>query len=623
MLKLQIIFAIIAATIGSGIAKENKLKDAADYAVKRNLLERSYPAYKSFRGLMHSGLMPAAIIDDKSRYDDLSSYFFVLLRPDGESSDDEETDETFRNDTLVIWLNGGPGCSSMTGLMAEMGPVGTPTFGPGVPSPNPAPLVKNKYAWTKKSAMLFVEQPGGVGFSTASKKWTGEKADERTEKNVASSFYAFLQNIYTVFGEDLATKKVYISGESYAGMYIPSIAHEIHLQNKRISYSPGTPGVADASVIARLDDKIYSSPKLRTIKIAGLAIGNGWIDAKLQGPTTIDFAWWHGMIDLQDRRNLQAQWDKCINEQILDSIEEPFHPFTTPDECGITTAVMKASGSTFMYDVTASDAYPAILDEGGTLSLFFNDPVVRTSLNAPSMDEQPHWSGCVPGAGRRRHLERTNQRELTVLDNDRPLSVVPYIAELLDDAKLDILFYNGDLDLACSSQSTELALDSMEWSGAEGWKDQNRAKWNRWTVDGQPAGHTKRFMNLQFLVVYNSGHFVPTNQPRRSLNMIGRFLDGKSLGDESLPSFETDDSTTISQTENSDDHQHNEDKYGNQIFSFLAGLGCFLLGVLVSHVATRTKRSTHRKVSQSTSSELQLVTEATPFFVDEENKTDD
>jgi carboxypeptidase C (cathepsin A) len=111
MLKLQIIFAIIAATIGSGIAKENKLKDAADYAVKRNLLERSYPAYKSFRGLMHSGLMPAAIIDDKSRYDDLSSYFFVLLRPDGESSDDEETDETFRNDTLVIWLNGGPGVS--------------------------------------------------------------------------------------------------------------------------------------------------------------------------------------------------------------------------------------------------------------------------------------------------------------------------------------------------------------------------------------------------------------------------------------------------------------------------------------------------------------------------------
>jgi hypothetical protein len=49
-------------------------------------------------------------------------------------------------------------------LITEMGPVGVPKFGPGIPAPNPlsvldAPLVENPYAWTKKSAMLFVEQP--------------------------------------------------------------------------------------------------------------------------------------------------------------------------------------------------------------------------------------------------------------------------------------------------------------------------------------------------------------------------------------------------------------------------------------------------------------------------------
>ena len=222
-------------------------------------------------------------------------------------------------------------------------------------------------------------------------------------------------------------------------------------------------------------------------------------------------------------------------------------------------------------------------------------------------------------------MEGTNQRELTVLDNDRPLSVVPFIAELLDDAHLDILMYNGDLDLACSPQSTELALDSMEWSGAEGWKDQNRAKWNRWTVDGQSAGHTKSFKNLQFLVVYNSGHFVPINQPRRSLNMIGRLLDGKILGNKSLPSFEKDENMTISShTENSDVQQQDEGSTGNHRFSFLAGLGCFILGVLVSLVVT-TKRSAHRKRNQSSSHPpmFQLVTESTPLCHDEENKSTD
>ena len=210
--------------------------------------------------------------------------------------------------------------------------------------------------------MLFVEQPGGVGFSTASKEWTGEKADERTENDVASSFYAFLQNIYAVFGDDLAKKELYISGESYAGMYIPSIAREIHLQNKRISDSLATPSVVDATVIHKVRDG--GTQISRIIPIRGLAIGNGWIDAKIQGPTTIDFAWWHGMIDLQDHRNLHIKWNECMNMQILDSSEKPFHPFTVPDECGITSAVMKASGSKFMYDVTSSDAYPAILDEG-------------------------------------------------------------------------------------------------------------------------------------------------------------------------------------------------------------------------------------------------------------------
>ena len=201
-----------------------------------------------------------------------------------------------------------------------------------------------------------------------------------------------------------------------------------------------------------------------------------------------------------------------------------------------------------------------------------------------------------------------------MLDNDRPLSVVPYIAELLDDAKIDILLYNGDLDLVCSSQSTELALESMEWSGREEWMDPDTTKWHQWTVDNQPAGHTKKFNNLQFVVVYNSGHFVPINQAQNALDMIGRFLDGKSLGDKELPTFpiqENKQPQQEPQVASTDDGQAAE---GTNIFSLptlLIALGGFLLGMLTSHFIS--KRSASRQFSSSSSSSPFPVTEATPL----------
>jgi len=473
--KLLFALGIIAVAPGNSATDAFQLKDAAEYEVKRDLLEEAYPAYKSFHGAMHSGLIPAALKDDKSSADgDFSSYFFWLFRPDAESVSDAEepTDESFRNDTLVIWFNGGPGCSSLMGLMAEMGPVGIQKFRPGIdPSENPAtamdaPLVANEFAWTKKSAMLFVEQPAGVGFSTASSEWAGEENEKRTEADVASAFYAFLQNLYTVFGDDLLEKKLYLTGESYAGMYIPSIGREINRQNKLVLSK----------------DEENRSPSLPVINLYGAAIGNGLIDAAIQWPSSIDFAWWHGMIDLQTYRSLHEKWNKCANDQILDSASKPFHPFTTPNECGIQNAIMEASGNKFLYEVTTNDVYASALVDGGAVHRFFNDPIVRESINAPSFQDYPHWLTCVPGSGRRRRLsegtDHDSSRKLTYMQNDKPLSVVSYIAELLDDAKLDILMYNGDFDLVCNAQGTEMSLESMAWSGQkDGWTQLLRSGW--------------------------------------------------------------------------------------------------------------------------------------------------
>ena len=155
-----------------------QLKDATDYEVNRKLLERNYPAFETFHGSMHAGLMPAALINDDDDVasghddddDDYSSYFFWLFQPLVDENDVNDTTTTttteFRNDTLLIWFNGGPGCSSLVGNMGENGPVGTAKFRPGIPrfdnhaTDIDAPLVENPFAWTKKSAVLYVDQPG-------------------------------------------------------------------------------------------------------------------------------------------------------------------------------------------------------------------------------------------------------------------------------------------------------------------------------------------------------------------------------------------------------------------------------------------------------------------------------
>jgi len=519
---LQLIFFTVAAatTNSRGVEAQIELPRQDDLKVKRHLLEKHHPAFKTFKGDMHAGLIPAVLDSADSSSDDFSSYMFWMFQPDVDAST-----ETFRSDTLVIWLNGGPGCSSFTGLLTENGPVTVPKFRAGIPSPNPAsgldaPLIENPYAWTKKSAMIFVEQPGGTGFSTASSQWTGEEADKRTQDDVAKDFYAFLQNLYTVFGEGLAEKKIYITGESYAGMYIPSIARGIYLGNKNLETKSSS-----------------SSSSLHFVDIRGVAIGNGWIDVDTQGPTAIDHAWWHGMIDLPTRRVLHERWNECITGMITDSSEMPFHSFTTPDECGIMSAVLQAAGNPFVYDVSTYDAYPSIVGDPGVIGDFFNNKDVQQAINVKQTE---YWQQCVPGSGRRRLLQDSplhRLRQLVMLDHDRR-SVLPWIAELLDDAKIDVLVYNGDLDLACTSQGTELSLEAMNWSGKEDWKDPQATKWYNWiNADQQPAGHAKKLKNLEFLVVYNSGHFVPVNQAEHALDMIGRLLDGKSFQDVELPRF--------------------------------------------------------------------------------------
>ncbi|KIJ20687.1 hypothetical protein PAXINDRAFT_6480 [Paxillus involutus ATCC 200175] len=107
-----------------------------------------------------------------------------------------------------IWLNGGPGSSSLVGLLFENGPIHIS---------NNYSLFENHYAWSTIADYVWIDQPVGVGFSTADSN--GYIYDE---DQMAADFMGFLENLVKVF-PSLAKRPLHLTGESYAGMYIPYI----------------------------------------------------------------------------------------------------------------------------------------------------------------------------------------------------------------------------------------------------------------------------------------------------------------------------------------------------------------------------------------------------------------
>lgn len=264
------------------------LKTPDSYLVEG--LEEIEPSFATFNGSMYAGMVPIEAPDESD-----SAYMFWFFAPDELEPDVE--------DTIVIWLNGGPGCTSFNaGLLFETAPVTTGTVEPGSCCIDKnAPLIPNPHAWTRATNMLYVEQPAGTGFSYGPMP--------KDEEELSAAMHSFLVNFLTIF-DDYANHRIYFVGESYAGMYVPSIAHYIYKANK----NPDTP---------------------MHINLAGIGLGNGLIDVTQQTTPMIDYAYFHGLIDSKQRQHFYNEWEHCYmpgKEDAMQPEPKPYHSFNVPDE---------------------------------------------------------------------------------------------------------------------------------------------------------------------------------------------------------------------------------------------------------------------------------------------------
>jgi vitellogenic carboxypeptidase-like protein len=140
---------------------------------------------------------------------------------------------------VLLWLQGGPGGSSLFGLFVENGPFYVT---------KDAQIMKRAVTWNSEYAMLYIDNPVGTGFSFTDND-SGYSTDEI---QVASNLFNCLEQFFTVFAE-YQKNEFYISGESYAGKYVPATAYHIHLAN------------------------MEPSTKIK-LNLKGILVGDGWTD---------------------------------------------------------------------------------------------------------------------------------------------------------------------------------------------------------------------------------------------------------------------------------------------------------------------------------------------------------
>ncbi|KAI1438476.1 Alpha/Beta hydrolase protein [Xylaria sp. CBS 124048] len=389
----------------------------------------------------------------------------------------------------IIWLNGGPGCSSEDGAMMEIGPYRMK---------DADNLQYNPGSWHEFANLLFVDNPVGTGYSYVDTNSYVHELDE-----MADQFVIFLEKWFSLFPE-YEHDDIYLAGESYAGQHIPYIARAMLDRNKRSDIS--TPW-----------------------NLEGLLIGNGWISPNEQYEAYLTFAFERGIVqkDSDLAVKLQGQLRTCRNEMALSTsskvdnraceqiLSDMLRLTQTKGDDGQNRCIN-------MYDVRLTDTYPSCgmnwPPDLQYVTPYLRKPEVVSALHI-NPSKNTGWTECNSAVGNEFYA-KTSQPSVVLLPG------------LLEEIK--VLLFSGAEDLICNHKGTEALISNLEWNGAKGFEvaPGNWAPRLPWTFEGEDAGFWQEARNLTYVLFNSSSHMVPFDYPRRTREMLDRFtgVDISSIG---------------------------------------------------------------------------------------------
>lgn len=329
-------------------------------------------------------------------------------------------------------------------------------------------LEPNPGSWNRIFGLLFIDNPIGAGFSVAATNDEIPRDQISVAKHLFAAITGFI-NLDPLF----KNRPIYITGESYAGKYVPAIGYFILKQNKHL-------------------------PLSKRVNLQGVAIGNGLTDPVTQVATHALNAYFSGLINERQKGELEKAQGEAIRLVKMGNWGE-----ATNARNRVLNLLQDMTGLATLYDFSKKVPYPTEL-----VTRLLRIDEVKKALGAK---ETIVFKDCSDVVGEALHAD--------------VMKSVKFMVEFLV-RNTKVLLYQGHFDLRDGVVSTEAWVKTMKWEGIESFLMAERKVWK---VKEELAGYVQKWGNLSHVVVLGAGHLVPTDQPLNSQIMIEDWVLDKGL----------------------------------------------------------------------------------------------